>query len=75
MTYAELSMASAGWGFTLGSIAGDIVNNAKWCYTKKAYKTAKVTDYEIEQIMFWANKEGIGSKVSLAISGTSEVAA
>lgn len=68
MTYNELMMASAGWGFELGSIAMDIVNNAKWGYTKKAYKVAKVTDYEIEQIMFWAKRRGVDLKVSLDIA-------
>ena len=68
MTYAELNMMSAGWGFELGSIAGDIVNNAKWGYTKRAYAKAKVTDHEIEQLMLWARKLGVDLKVALDIA-------
>jgi hypothetical protein len=60
-------MMSAGWGFVLSSIVGDMVSSAKWGYTKSAYKTAKVTDHEIETLMFWARKEGIEQKVSLAL--------
>lgn len=63
MTYNELMMASAGWGFELGSIAMDIVNNSKWGYTKAAYKKATITAYEIEQINYWAKKLGIEHKV------------
>lgn len=58
MTYGQLSMMSAGWGFTLGSIVGDMVSSAKWGYTKRAYKTAQVTAHEIETLKFWFAKEG-----------------
>jgi hypothetical protein len=68
MTYTELNNMSAGWGFTLGSIAGDMKNNAKWCLTKKEFKTAQVSERELNQIMFWAAKEGIELKVSIDIA-------
>lgn len=68
MTYTDLNNISAGWGFTLGSIAGDMKNNAKWCTSKREFAKAQVTDKEIETIMFWARKEGIDLKVALDIA-------
>lgn len=68
MTYTELNNMSAGWGFTLGSICGDMERNARFCYTKKAFKTAQVTDLEIETVMFWARKEGIDLKGALDLA-------
>jgi hypothetical protein len=68
MTYTELSRMSAGWGFTLGSIAGDMVNTARWGYTKAAFKKAKVTEREIETLRFWAAKEGRELPVALDVA-------
>jgi hypothetical protein len=78
MTYNELNMMSAGWGFELGGcIAMDIVNNQR-CFLKgKARERAmqeKVSDYEIKQIVFWAKKLGM-DWVERRIRDASEVAA
>jgi len=57
MTYAELSKIKTS-GFTTNHVIDDIVNNGRACFTPTAFKTAKVSDCEIESIMFWARKEG-----------------
>ena len=71
MTYTELNITSGAWGFTLGSICGDMRNNARYCMTKREFAKAKVSDKDIETIMFWAKKEGIGIRVAadLAFAG------
>ncbi len=71
MTYTELDQKSGAWGFTLGSICGDMLNNAKWSMTKKAFKTAQVTERDLETVMSSATKEGIEVRVKadLTFSG------
>ncbi len=64
MTYTELNNMSGRWGFTLGSICGDMKNNAKWCMTKREFAKAQVTEREIETVMFWAKKDGVEAKVA-----------
>jgi hypothetical protein len=75
MTYTELNLMSGKWGFTLGSIAGDMMRNAKWGMTKKAFATAQVSDHDIETLMFWAKREGVDLTVALdiAFAGVIEV--
>lgn len=57
MTYSELSKIKTS-GFTTNHVIYDVVNNGRACYTKKAFKTAEVSESEIEKIMVWARKEG-----------------
>lgn len=57
MTYTELSKIKT-TGFVTNNVIDDVVNNGRACYTKAAFKKAKVSDAEVEKIMEWAAKEG-----------------
>lgn len=63
MLYTEL--AKIGFAdMTTACVAQDIVNNARWAYTKSAFKKAEVTEHEKAQIMHWAGKAGIHFSVA-----------
>lgn len=57
MTYSKLSMTkTAGWA--TNHVIDDVVNNARWGFTKAAFKKAVVTDYDAKLIREAARQDG-----------------
>jgi hypothetical protein len=67
MTYTELSTMKT-TGFNTNHVIDDVVNNARFSYTKKAFKTAEVTEYEMQKIREAAQNEGLSSLELFAIT-------
>lgn len=67
MTYVELSKIKTA-GFITNHVIDDVVSNARWGYTKAAFKKALVTDQEIDKIIDAAKAEGVELSVSLDIA-------
>lgn len=57
MTYSELSQIKTS-GFETNHVIDDILNTARWAYTKRAFQGAPVTEHEMKRIREAAQKEG-----------------
>ena len=50
MTYNELATKKTE-SMEVNCIIDDVVNNARWGYTKKAFKTALIVEYDVMTIL------------------------